>query len=107
MELPDYSIEIKIMFITSKMGCKDRKVIGRESVTTPAGTFDCYVIEETMTAKAMMVNEKTRQVSAGVVVCQGCGPGQTTDLRQEKTHRHYSAHRHPLTIHEKTDIISR
>ena len=29
MELPDYSIEIKIMFITSKMGCKDRKVIGR------------------------------------------------------------------------------
>lgn len=63
MELPDYSIEIKIMFITSKMGCKDRKVIGRESVTTPAGTFDCYVIEETMTAKAMMVNEKTRQVS--------------------------------------------
>ena len=63
MELPDYSIEIKIMFITSKMGCKDRKVIGRESVTTPAGTFDCYVIEETMTAKAMMVNEKPRQVS--------------------------------------------
>ena len=61
MELPDYSIEIKIMFITSKMGCKDRKVIGRESVTTPAGTFDCYVVEETMTAKAMMVNE--RQVS--------------------------------------------
>lgn len=63
MELPDYSIEIKVMFITSKMGCKDRKVIGRESVTTPAGTFDCYVIEETITAKAMMVNEKTRQVS--------------------------------------------
>ena len=53
MELPDYEIEIKVMFITS----------GRESVTTPAGTFDCYVVEETMTAKAMMVNEKTRQVS--------------------------------------------
>ena len=63
MELPDYEIEIKVMFITSKMGCRDRKVIGRESVTTPAGTFDCYVVEETMTAKAMMVNEKTRQVS--------------------------------------------
>ena len=63
MELPDYEIEIKVMFITSKMGCRDRKVIGRESVTTPAGTFDCYVVEETMTAKAMMVNEKTRQVT--------------------------------------------
>ena len=63
MELPDYEIEIKVMFITSKMGCTDRKVIGRESVTTPAGTFDCFVVEETMTAKAMMVKEKTRQVS--------------------------------------------
>lgn len=63
MELPDYEIEIKVMFMTSRMGCRDRRVTGRETVTTPAGTFDCYVVEETMTAKAMMVNEKTRQVS--------------------------------------------
>ena len=81
MELPDYEIEIKVMFITSKMGCTDRKVIGRESVTTPAGTFDCFVVEETMTAKAMMVKEKTRQVS------WYARPGQAADMGQEETYR--------------------
>ena len=63
MELPDYEIEIKVMFITSKMGCRDRKVIGRESVTTTAGTFDCYVVEEELSVKAMMMNEKSSQKS--------------------------------------------
>lgn len=63
MELPDYWIEVKVMFFSPKMEYRDRRVTGRETVTTPAGTFDCFVVEETMTSKAMMSTEKTRQVS--------------------------------------------
>lgn len=32
----------------------DRKVIGEETVITPAGTFDCYVLTSTISTKAMM-----------------------------------------------------
>ncbi len=32
----------------------NRKVIAKESVTTPAGTFDCYVLTATISTKAMM-----------------------------------------------------
>ena len=59
MELPDYDVSIKVMFVTTKMNCKDRKVTARETVTTPAGSFDCFVVEEKTTVRTMMVNEKS------------------------------------------------
>lgn len=59
MELPDYDVTVKIMFVSTKMNCRDRKVVGRETVTTPAGTFDCYVLEEKSTVKTMFANAKT------------------------------------------------
>lgn len=34
----------------------DRKVAGKESITTPAGTFDCYVLNETIQSKSMGAN---------------------------------------------------
>jgi len=47
-ELPDADVhlEVNMAGIPMKMdfGMTDRKVIGKESVTTPAGTFECYVI---------------------------------------------------------------
>ena len=50
-ELPDASVEILINMsginMDMKTFIKDRKVIGQESVTTPAGTFNCYVITYT------------------------------------------------------------
>ena len=58
MELPEYSAEVKLMFVKVKVSCKDRKVSGRETVTVPAGTFDCFVVEEQMTVKSMLMSEK-------------------------------------------------
>ena len=58
MELPDYNVEVKIMFVSTKASCKDRKVVAQETVTTPAGTFDCYVVEEKSTVKTMMASAK-------------------------------------------------
>ena len=59
MTLPDYDVSVKVMFVTTKMNCKDRKVTARETVTTPAGSFDCFVVEEKTTVRTMMVNEKS------------------------------------------------
>lgn len=62
-ELPDASLKITAtmegmppnmsgMAIT--MDVKNRKVSARESVTTPAGTFDCYKIEYDVTSKTIV-----------------------------------------------------
>ena len=46
--LPDASMEMKISMSGINMDMdtqiKNRKVIGKESITTPAGTFECFVI---------------------------------------------------------------
>ncbi|MFC0183930.1 hypothetical protein SAMN04515674_102531 [Pseudarcicella hirudinis] len=46
-----YSGGMKIMTILLKI--TDRKVTGKESVTTPAGTFDCYKITSTESLKTI------------------------------------------------------
>ncbi|MBT8256319.1 MAG: hypothetical protein KJO23_07250 [Bacteroidia bacterium] len=56
--LPDAGINIKVDFSGIKMNMNtnitNRKVIGKESVTTPAGNFDCYVITQTTEMKMGM-----------------------------------------------------
>lgn len=60
MKLPDYDLEIKIMFLKMKFRARDRVVSDEEVITTPAGTFKCFVVEENMRMSAMAVlNEKT------------------------------------------------
>lgn len=59
MELPDYSMEVKIMVMKMTVNCRDRKVVGRENLTTPAGTFDCFIVEETTSVRSMMARSKT------------------------------------------------
>ena len=39
------------------------KISGKEKLTTPAGTFDCFIMEETVTTKAMMQKEVEKTVS--------------------------------------------
>ena len=59
-ELPDANVAIKISMSGINMNTTvdmiKRKVEKKESVTTPAGTFDCYVIYNDNIMKAMMVN---------------------------------------------------
>jgi hypothetical protein len=59
-ELPDANVAIKISMSGINMNTTvdmiNRKVEKKESVTTPAGTFDCYVIYNDNKMKAMMVN---------------------------------------------------
>lgn len=57
-ELPDAEMIMKIdmggVNMTMEVSMIDRKVVAEESLTTPAGTFDCYVIEYTTKTKMGM-----------------------------------------------------
>lgn len=57
--LPDASTNIKagtggINIVNMTVNITDRKVIGQETITTPAGTFDCYKLTQTTDVKMML-----------------------------------------------------
>ena len=56
-KLPDYDFSIKISMISMKVLGEDRRIVGRESIQTKAGMFDCFVLEETITTKSMMMKD--------------------------------------------------
>lgn len=61
LELPDSNVSIKISMSGINMNTTvdmiNRKVEKQESVTTPAGTFDCFVVYSENLIKAMMVKQ--------------------------------------------------
>ena len=61
--LPDYEFVFKLSFVTMTVKGTERKITGKEKLTTPAGTFDCFIMEETVTTKAMMQKEVEKTVS--------------------------------------------
>jgi hypothetical protein len=73
MTLPDGNTEIKMgsggmMFMTMTFDIKNRKVEKKESITVPAGTFECYKITYDMDTK-MLVKRNLKVVqwlAAGV-----------------------------------------
>ncbi len=56
-ELPDANMNMKISMSGISMNVNtattNRKVTGKETVTTPAGTFNCLILEHTTTADVM------------------------------------------------------
>lgn len=73
-QLEDASTDIQVKssgmkLMTLSFDIKNRKVEAKESVTTDAGTFDCYKISYELNTKAMMVKKKlkvTQWISEGV-----------------------------------------
>jgi hypothetical protein len=61
LELPDSNVSIKISMsginMNTTVDMVNRKVEKQESVDTPAGTFDCYVVYSENKIKAMMVKQ--------------------------------------------------
>ena len=60
-QLSDANVSVKVsiggMNMNTTIDLINRKVEKKESVSTPAGTFDCYVIYSENKMKAMMVNQ--------------------------------------------------
>jgi hypothetical protein len=56
-KLPDYESQVKVSMIGMKVTGSDRRIVGRETVQTEAGSYDCFILEETITTKSMMMKE--------------------------------------------------
>ena len=56
-KLPDYEFYCKIAIISMKVLGQDRKIVGTERIQTEAGAFDCFIMEETITTKSMMMKD--------------------------------------------------
>lgn len=61
--LPDYEFRFKLSVLSMTVKGSQRKVSGKEKISTPAGVFDCFILEETMTTKAFMKKEVEKTVS--------------------------------------------
>ena len=57
--LPDASGKVHALGMTMNVSVTERKVIGEDTLDTPAGTFDCIVISEHKVEKGMFRNRTT------------------------------------------------
>ncbi len=62
-ELPDYEFRFKFSVLSMTVKGTQRKISGKEKIATPAGVFDCFILEETATTKALMQKEVEKTVS--------------------------------------------
>jgi hypothetical protein len=62
-KLPDYEVKIKFSIMSMKVMGKDRRIVGTERIQTEAGSFDCFIMEETLTTKAMMMKDVEKNKS--------------------------------------------
>ena len=62
-KLPDYEFHLKFNILSMNVFGTDRKIVGTESIQTEAGTFDCFILEETITTKAMMMKDTEKIIA--------------------------------------------
>ena len=62
-KLPSYEFRFKISFINIKVIGENRRIVGTERLQTEAGEFDCFVMEETVTTKAMLMKDVSKTTS--------------------------------------------
>ena len=60
--LPDFEFHYKVTMMKMTFQGTNRRIVGTERIKTEAGTFDCFIMEETITSKAMMMKEVERNV---------------------------------------------
>ena len=82
-ELPDATMNMRINMsginMNMNVAMTDRKVIAEETVTTPAGTFNCYVITYTSNVKMGM----NRTGSAKQWIAEGVGMVKQEDYNRK------------------------
>ena len=61
-KLPSYDFYFKMSIMSMKVTGEGRSIVGTERIQTEAGSFDCFIMEETITTKAMLMKdvEKTK-----------------------------------------------
>ena len=56
-KLPDYEFHCKVSIMSMNVRAEDRRIVGTERIETKAGSFDCFIMEETITTKSMMMKD--------------------------------------------------
>ena len=56
-KLPDYEFYCKVSIISMRVLGENRRIVGKESIQTAAGLFDCFIMEETITTKSMIMKD--------------------------------------------------
>ena len=56
-KLPDFEFHSKVSIMGLKVFGEERRIVGQERIQTKAGQFDCFILEETITTKAMMMKD--------------------------------------------------
>lgn len=56
--LPEFEMVVDMGPIDTKIKVYDRKVVAEETITTEAGTFDCFVIDNTQSVRALFTSNK-------------------------------------------------
>ena len=56
-KLPNYEFQFKFTIMNMKVIGEERRIVGTERIQTEAGSFDCFIMEETISTKAMMMKE--------------------------------------------------
>ncbi len=62
--LPDANVTVQIMMngsvlMTMNVSIIERKIVGKETVTTEAGTFECFVLEQTSQVNNRIMSTRT------------------------------------------------
>ena len=56
-KLPDYEFHCKVSIMGIKVRGEERRIVGTERIQTNAGAFDCFIMEETISTKSMMMKD--------------------------------------------------
>ena len=56
-KLPDFEFQFKLSIINMRVVGEERKIVGTEKIQTGAGSFDCFILEEKITTKFMMMKD--------------------------------------------------
>ena len=82
-KLPDSEMNVKINMSGIKMNMNtsitNREVLAKETITTPAGTFECYVLTQTMQMKSMATNQKS---TSKTWIAEGVGVVKSEDYKK-------------------------
>ena len=56
-KLPDYEFQFKFTIMNMKVVGEERRIVGTEKIQTKAGLYDCFIMEETISTKALMMKD--------------------------------------------------
>lgn len=71
MSIPDGNIIVKVGKISASIVTRNRQAVQQKNITVPAGTFDCFLVEEEQVT-SKVVGSKTEKIETWYAAGIGC-----------------------------------